>query len=317
MSFDPSALPDYVDQEKDALISAPVLGAKTSKLVEVQAGIKYKSALQLGDTTVTLQADVTCTRNPSGTTTFDKRDIEVFPLKEEEDLCVKDLRKKWLNRKIKPGSKDDQMPFAEWYMKRKMRKIAGANEQLMWRGDTASGVGNLNKFDGFLKQIDTEAVSIDGNTTSATSITEANIIAIIKGMYSSIPSELLPDDNGDTEQLDEVAILMGLDNIRTAMLAYVDKNFFHYTPELESKMEFVMPGTKIRIIGIPGLTGTDRMVAGQLSNFVAGVDLEGEEDDILMEYDKFERKIKYGSYWKLGVKIKIPSQIVEFTKDTP
>jgi hypothetical protein len=208
---------------------------------------------------------------------------------------------------LKAGSKDDEIPFEKEYTEMKVAKISAVNEVAIWQGDTTSGDVNLNKFDGLLKLIDAEAAVIDGNTTGATSITSANIIAIINGVYESIPAELLA--KGD------VAILAGSDTFRTYSMALVAANMYHYNGESQN-MEIILPGTNVKLIALEGLTGTDRIVAGRIGSegaFIVGTDLENEEETFEMWYSKDDKVVKFDVAYKMGTQIKFPFEIVEFT----
>ena len=306
MAFDVSGLPDYVDQNRDGLIAKTVASAKSTQILDLQTGFKSSGAINRLDTDVVLQADA-CGRTPSGTTVLDQRILTVGQIKVEEDLCVKDLNKKYTQHEVKAGSKDDVVPFEQEYTELKTKKIAAVNEVAIWQGDKASGTANLNKFDGLIKLIDAEATVIDGNVDNVTTKTSANIIAIVNGMYNSIPSQLL--EEGD------VALLMGSDDFRLYTQALVAANLYHYDGKA-ANMEIFIPATNVKAIALNGLTGTDRMFAGRIGSeggFVVGVDLENEEEEFDMWYSKDDKVVKFDAAYKMGTQIKFPEEIVEFT----
>jgi len=172
----------------------------------------------------------------------------------------------------------------------------------------------LNKFDGLLKIIDAEAGVIDGNTSAATAITSANVIGLINDIYAAIPSQLLEDEDGDT-QVSDLAILCGSDTFRTYVLALAAANLYHYDGQ-SNKMEIVIPATSIKLVALGGLTGTDRMTAGRIGSeggYVVGTDLENEEEDFDLWYSKEDKVVKFDVAYKMGTQIKFPEEIVEFT----
>ena len=139
MSFDVSALTDYVDENRDGLIGKTVIGAKSASILDLQTGYKTAGAINRIDTDVVLQADA-CGRTPSGTTTLDQRILTVGEIKVQEELCVRDLNKKYTQHQVKAGSNDDEVPFAQDYTSLKTKKINQVNEVAIWQGDILSDV---------------------------------------------------------------------------------------------------------------------------------------------------------------------------------
>jgi hypothetical protein len=201
------------------------------------------------------------------------------------------------------------VPFEKYYADLKIAKISAQNEIALWQGDTDSVDANLNKFDGFLKVIDAETDVVDGNLSSATSITSTNVIGLINDMYRAIPSKLLSKEN--------LTIMVGEDVFRTYTLALISANLFHYDGK-SSDMEIILPGTNTKVMALPGLNGTNRMIAAVIGddgqgNLVMGTDLAGEEETFEMWYSKDNRAVLFSTNYKLGAQVKIPSEIVEFT----
>lgn len=314
MAFDVTGLNDYVDENRDGLIGKTVAGAKSTRILDLQTGFKSAGAINRLDTDVVLQDGSACGRTPDGTTVIDQRILTVGEVKVEEDLCVKDLNKKYTQHQVKAGSKDDVVPFEAEYTALKVKKINQVNEVAIWQGDTLSATNNLDKFDGLIKLIDAEGTVVTGNTSAATAITAANIIGLVNDIYSVIPSQLLEAEDGDTDTSD-LAVLMGSDTFRTYVLALAAANLYHYSAE-SSKMEIMIPATNVKAIALGGLTGTDRMFAGRIGSdgaFVIGVDLENEEEEFEMWYSKDDKVVKFDAAWKMGTQIKFPEEIVEFT----
>lgn len=314
MAFDVSGLAAYVDQNRDGLIGKTVAGAKSTRVLDLQTGFKSAGAINRLDTDVILQDGSSCGRTASGTTTLDQRILTVGEITVAENLCVKDLNAKYTQHQVKPGSKDDEVPFEEEYTSLKTKKINQVNEVAIWQGDTDSVTVNLKRFDGLIKLIDAEASVIDGNTSAASSITSANVIGLVNDMYAAIPAALLEADGGDTD-VGDLAILMGSDTFRTYVLALAAANLYHYDAT-NSNLEIMIPATNVKAMALGGITGTDRMFAGKIGSsggFVVGVDLENEEEEFDMWYSKDDKVVKFDASWKMGTQIKWPEEIVEFT----
>ena len=246
MSLDVSGLSDYVDQNRDGLIAKTVAGAKSTSILDLQTGFKSAGAINRLDTDVVLQDGSSCGRTPNGTTTLDQRILTIGEIKVEENICVKDLNKKYTQHQVKAGSKDDVIPFEKEYTDLKTKKISAVNEVAIWQGDTLSGTANLARFDGLLKIIDAAAGVIDGNTSNASSITSTNVIGLINDIYKVIPSELL--EEGD------VAILVGNDTFRTYVLALAAANLYHYDAK-SVNMEIFIPATNTKVMDLTELIG--------------------------------------------------------------
>lgn len=305
MAYVVTALPDYVKQNNFPLLRRSVFGAKTAGLLTLQSGVKSSASLNIMDTEVVFQADG-CSRTASGDTTFTQRILEVAPIAIHQDFCPKALEKKYLQTELKAGSRQDEKPFEESFTELLADRIAATLETAIWQGDTAveNTNPNTNKFDGLLKLIDGASGVIDGNTGEAESITVSNIEAIMDAMYQAIPTSVL-----DAEDL---RIFIGMDVFRLYTIALKNSNLYHYDGQA-SDFEIVIPATNVRVVGVNGLNGTDRIVAARLSNLFLGVDLEDEEEDFEMWYSPDDRVVKLSVAFKYGVQFAFPDEIVEFT----
>jgi hypothetical protein len=303
MAYVVSSLTDYVKENNFPLLSASVFGAKSAGLMTVQSGIKSSSTINIMDTAVAFQADG-CSRTASGNTTFTQREITVGAIAIHQDFCPKDLNAKYTQTQLRAGSKDDAMPFEAEFTGLISSKIAATLETAIWKGDTGSGDANLNKFDGLIKLIDAASGVVDGNTGSTTAITAANAVAIVDGVYASIPVSILAED--------DVRIFMGVDAFRLYTTALKNANLFHYSADAQD-FEIIVPGTNVRVVAVNGLNGSNRIFAMRLSNMYLGVDLESEEEDFDMWYSADDRVVKFSTAFKYGVQVAFPSEIVEYT----
>jgi hypothetical protein len=304
MAFDVSALSNYTEENKQELITKTIFGGKTIGLMEVQAGIKSTETINIMDTDAVFQAGGTCGRTPSGTTSITQRPITVGKLRVDEDICPETLEAKYTQKYLSAGAKYDSVAFAAEWAARKIAKINNAMEVAVWQGDTGSGNVQLNKFDGLLKVIDAASGVVDGNLSSATSITDSNIIAIHHDIFATIPSELLNSP--------ELVILQGWDTFRKLQIKLTTNNWYQYNGE-SNNGELVMPGTNIRIIAVHGLNSTNRIIAAEKTNLYFGTDLLNDYEDFNTWYSQDDEVVKFSVKWKAGVQVAFPSQIVEFT----
>lgn len=315
MSFELSGLPDYVDQTNEELISSTVLGSKSTRVLDVQAGFKSAGDIHIFDTDAVFQDGSGCGFNASGTTSITPRTLTIGKIKVQEELCPDELRAKYTQHQLRAGTRgDEEIPFEQQYVDRKIAKINKSSEIAIWQGDTASGNAQLNKFDGLIKIIDAEADVIDGNTSGATSITVANIRGLVRDMYDALPDDLIEGEEGDNS-VTNLAVLCGSDVFRLYIKALEDANLYHYNAD-NTSLEIKIPGTNAVLMALGGLTGTDRMFAGRIGDeggFVIGVDMENDWEKFEMWYSKDDQVMKFDTKWKMGTQIKFPGEIVEFT----
>jgi hypothetical protein len=306
MAFNVTGLTNYTNEQSTELVVKSLFGGKTAALLQaagqVQVGVKSAEALNILDSDVYFQADG-CGYTASGNTTFSQRTITVGKIKVEETLCPKTLEAKWMQTQIAAGS-PEAVPFEEQIGNEKSSKIAKLLEVAMWQGDTATSNTNpnTNKFDGFVKIIG-DATAVDGNTTSATAITTANIDDLVDDMYAAIPA--------DIADADDLVLFVGIDTFKKYTTALRASNLFHYAADSEG-MEIMIPATNVKMVGVGGLNGTDKMYLGRLSNFFVGTDLANEEEEYRFWYSQDNDEVRFRVTCKYGVQVGFPDQIVEF-----
>jgi hypothetical protein len=271
------------------------------------------------ETDAVFQAYTGCGWNASGTTEFTQREIAVAATKVQENICLPELEAYWTQHLLKAGASHEngfQPAFEEAFMAQKAAKIAKQNELAMWRGDTGSGTAYLARFNGWLKILNDLGFGgagdpIEGNPTditTTTGITAANVEGIVDGVYKLIPSDILDKD--------DLFIGMGWDTFRTWAIAVKDSNLFNYKVDAAAGTA-ILPGTNVKVEALPGLTGTDQIVAGSWSNFYAGTDMMDDADKMEFYYAKEAQTHRFAAYWKLGVQIAFPQEVVNFKLVAP
>jgi len=308
MAFNVSALANYTNEQSTELVLKSLFGSKTAAILQaagqVQVGVKSAEALNILTSDVYFQTDG-CGYTASGNTTFSQRNITVGKIKVEETLCPKTLEAKWMQTQIAAGS-PTSAPFEEQIGQDKANNIAKLLEIAMWQGDTATTNTNpnTNKFDGFIKLIDAASAStVAGNTSSATSITVANVDDLIDNIYNVMPA--------DISDASDIVLWVGIDTFKKYTTALRNNNLFHYAADSEG-MEMMIPATNIRMIATGGLNGTNRMFLGRLSNFFVGTDLANEQEEYRFWYSQDSDEVRFRATMKYGVQFAFPDQIVQF-----
>jgi hypothetical protein len=308
MAFNVSALANYTNEQSTELVLKSLFGSKTAAILQaagqVQVGVKSAEALNILTSDVYFQTDG-CGFTSSGNTTFTQRVITVGKIKVEEDLCPKTLEAKWMQTQIAAGS-PTSIPFEEQIGQDKANNISKLLEIAMWQGDTATTNTNpnTNKFDGFIKLIDAASAStVAGNTSSATSITTANVDDLIDNIYNVIPA--------DIADASDLVLWVGIDTFKKYTTALRNNNLFHYAADSEG-MEITIPATNVKMIATGGLNGTNRMFLGRLNNFFVGTDLANELEEYKFWYSVDNDIVRFRATMKYGVQFAFPDQIVQF-----
>ena len=66
------------------------------------------------------------------------------------------------------------------------------------------------------------------------------------------------------------------------------------------------------MIGVGGLSGTNRMFLSRLSNLFVGTDLANEEEEYRFWYSQDNDEVRFRATMKYGVQIAFPDQLVQF-----
>jgi hypothetical protein len=178
------------------------------------------------------------------------------------------------------------------------------------QGDTGSVDVNKNKFNGFVKLIGAASGVVAANASTyisgapLSSITSANIISILDGVYAAIPAKVVAAD--------DMAIFVGQDTFRTYTIALKNANQFHYSFDGKADSELVLPGTSIKVIAVAGLNGTNKIYALRVSNMFLGTDLLNEDEKFEMFFAKEADEVRFAAEFKMGVNVAFPDEIVKF-----
>jgi hypothetical protein len=176
----------------------------------------------------------------------------------------------------------------------------------MWQGDTASGNPNINRFDGFVKVISNASPTLgNANPTTFTSISNSNIDDIIDQMYAQLPARVATKT--------DLVCFLGVDAFKLMLVNLKNANLYHYVADAPQSMELVYPGTNVKLIAVGGLTGTNKLAMGSLSNFFVGTDLANEEEVYKLWYSEDNDEVRFRTTFAYGVQVAYPAEIVYFT----
>ena len=296
-----SPLTTYTEQQRLPLITKAVFAARSAALFTKQVGIKSAAALNLMDTDANIAGGDVCGWSATGNTSFTQRNITVGRMKIQEALCPRQLEQYWMQSQLTAGSQYDGVPFEQAFAEQKALRIAEALENAIWQGNSYfSGVNQLlNAASGS---------TVSGNTAAISgSITTANVISIFDTIYTRIPQAILTKT--------DLVMFCGWDTFRTLVMAFKANTGVMYNQvDLQGLAdgEIVYPGTNIRVIAVPGLLGTNRIVATYLGNLFYGTDLLSDEEQFSIWVSRDNDSIRYQAAFKAGVNFAYPDLIVDW-----
>lgn len=298
MAFNNSALAAYVEHNSKKFATKAVAGSKTADLLisnsAFQAGVKGTSEILRMDADVNLQDANTCGRSALGGVTLTNKMLTVKPIKDEQDFCVKDLYGKYTSEMIAKGQnpEDESMDaeFVNSIMDYRAQKIANAIERLLWRGDTTAGAGNnLRFFDGIVKQVSTSSDKIVLTETGS------DILAKLQSVYNQMPVEIT--------EADDFRIFIGQDLWKTYVTVLGNRNL--YNPSDNNTVY----ATSAKIEVVPGLNGSNVIIAAKISDFQLGMDGTNDADKAELRYSMETKKYYMDFHVAVGITAIFTAQI--------
>ena len=309
MSFDVSGLTDYVNEQSKDLISRLYFEKTSSDYFTLQAGVKKTDALHLLAVTAFPQDGSGCSATASGDVNFTDRNLTVGQITYFSGFCMKDLIPKYTQTLLKAGNAEtDGMTFESEIADSIVKTIMEHNEVADWSGDTASGNVYINRYDGLIKIIDAATTAVAGNTSAATSITSGasgNVDTLVNNICNARPAKVKSAANQ--------VLFVGQDTFDKFVDTLNAKNLYNVDATSWANYSVSIPGKNVTLVGVVGLDGTNRMFLGTQENFFLGFDLQNDEEEFDMWYEKKDDKVYYRVKFKRGLQVAYPNEIVEFT----
>lgn len=293
-------LQNYVDGNRLPLIREAVLRAKSAYLFNLMTGVKGATNLNLLTTAVEFGDGTTCGWNEAGTSNISARTLTPGHLKVNMAFCEKALLKTALNHEVKIAANQKNLPFEEDFFKGIGDAIAANLEKALWQGDTASDDANLNKFDGLVKIIGASTPAANVSYTASDSVTTA-----VNKVYAALPAEVWSKG--------EVVLYMGEDQYRKYIQELIANGNIVITNAVEDipfKDSVLIPGTDVRVHGVAGLNGTNKMYASYKDNFVYGVDMTSDAEQYDFWYSQDNREFRLAVEFIAGVQVAYPDMVV-------
>lgn len=294
-----SALKNYLNANRDELVSNSIFSAKSTRLMQLQTGVKNVTAIVRMENDVVFQDGSQCGFNASGATAFTNRNLTPAFIKVNMSWCDKDLLKTWAAYRVAVGAGRAKMPFEEQILANLIKKIGAELEKALWQGDTTNGTGNLAVMDGLYTMM--------GADITSTVIPAANVQA--KGS-DTVFQRAMKLFNALPANIGEAAILMSTANFRTLVSDVLIANNYNMVVDYNENYELTLPHTNIKVYGVAGLDGVDALIATPLDNLYYGVDAEDDSEVFDLWYDPNTKLFKFDCEFAASVQYAIPENIL-------
>lgn len=288
MAINVSTLPDYIQANRDELFVKAIASTKTLDYIESMLGVKGKAALNYLDSTVVLADGETCGWNPQGDDTFTQKTVSTKLVTVNKEFCAKSMRSKWMSYDLSLAAGRENLPFEQKIAESNVAAIKKAVEKLIWQGDVTLGI------DGLLKQINTEegAIKVNGGTT---------ILEKVNKVIAAIPAGAL--EKG-------VNVFMSYTDFRSYVAAK-NAECCANMPVIDANVDYLVYAgdSRIKLVPVAGLEGTDKIVAAPYDALVYATDVEDSEGIFKMWFDEKEDKFLFKVLFTAGTAVKFNDEV--------
>ena len=288
MAINVSTLPDYIQENRDELFVKAIASTKTLDYIESMLGVKGKAALNYLNSTVVLADGESCGWNPQGDDTFTQKTVSTKLVTVNKEFCAKQMRSKWMSYDLSLAAGRENLPFEQKIAESNVAAIKKAVEKLIWQGDVTLGI------DGLLKQINTEsgAVKVTGGTT---------ILEKVGKVIAAIPAGAL--EKG-------VNVFMSYTDFRSYVEAK-NAECCGNMPVIDANVDYLVYAgdSRIKLVPVAGLEGTDKIVAAPYDALVYATDVEDSEGIFKMWFDEKEDKFLFKVLFTAGTAVKYNDEV--------
>lgn len=309
MAYDVSGLVDYIDELsasgdiwKSIVLSgdtAPTLAQFQTKYNELKLPIleSDRDIFQDGDN---------CTFSASGNLDITQTSIDLCNLKVNQEFCPRDLEDKFTGIYLPSGQNYDSLPLGAMHIDRILQQCQAQNELLTWQGDIISGANSLALCDGFNFIVeDSSASTAGGDHTGVGAISNTTALGQVEAL---VDAAIANADTSAAVHNGMFIMYMGHDTFRDYNVNY-RSDFAGGYIHADAMGTTMVQGTRVEMIPVAGLTGTDFMYLTPRNNFSTAMDLAADKGDVRVGLDEREELIWVKLRWKQGFGVRDFSQI--------
>lgn len=284
-----TSLPEYVNQNNNELLIKAMTGAKTLRYIEQMLGVKGKTTLNILNSTVVFADGSECGFNAEGADTLSQRVLEPVVIKINKEWCDRTLIDTFANHELRLVAGGETMPFEEKFADSNVAVIAKELDKLIWQGnDTLGAKGFID----LASELNSGVVTAEGATISAT----------VDAVYSKIP----------TEALDRGAVIFMSETNYRAYVSSLNASCCGNIPVIDARageMPYV-GDSRVTIVGVGGLEGTNYVVGSAKDNLVYGTDIRDAHAEYKLWYSDDADLFRFKVLFNAGVQYKFPSEFV-------
>lgn len=331
-----SGLTKYADQLANDIMRTPIALSVSRNYVRVQEGVKYNAPLNLLSSVMVWQ-DSACgtilANGGTGSTTLTQASVIVDPIMIEETICLvgaNSLEQYWTGVEMSLGSYYDTLtPDVFWkaFTANHLEQITFGVGKGMWLGSktgaTFSTDPNMLKTTGFLKLIDstysasiipvgatTSTYPVTYGSTASGALTVANGYDVVQAM-----NLLVPDSIAEKEDLYAYMSVANYKMYTASLITKFQNAVYQNGPkELNGRRVFMIdhPGSMIHVVGLPELSGSNRIILTNKENLTLGTDLQSDFETFSIKYESLINAVVFRALWKQGVQIAFPQNVVMY-----
>ncbi len=296
MAFDVATLDAFNNETAGELIVKAIMGGSTIEYATVKEGVKYKEPINLFEVDLDIVDGRGCVTNTAGTASMTQRDIEVCQRSSHDGLCLRDLDTKYLGVMQPGGSYNESFTLVQEYSDQIVKGFQKANDSFLWGASVAGGdcVDGLN-------------LIITGSTAG---VVTAGTDAPTTGNIGDNIDLMLAALSDDVQDREDLTVFMSIANFRKYITWLRNENNYHFDPSAVenrgSLLEMMHPFANVKVVGVSGLNGSNRIVMGPAKHIVVGTDLLSDFSDFQLWYDINGDQLKHRVVTKLGVNIAYP-----------
>ena len=318
-NYDLGGLQNYVDQLNSDIISEAVLSPVTMDYVNVIPGIKGTMNVNLLSETLEVQTGTSCGWNNAGEVTFTTAPVTVQALKVNQSLCLQELNTLWLGQFLNAGSYNENAPFEQAIIDLQTKQIKRSNELRLWQANTGS-TGNFSgsTFPGFQQIFASASYTADGGVkltgqTALCSVTGSSATEKANNVLQQIDN-LINSMSADIYSREDIVIFMSEVQFKCYLQAVRNVNNFYIDSAAVGKVGSVYsifhPQTNYKVVGVPGLNGSNLIALGPQQFFLVGTDLTSDEDSFRAWWSQDFQEVRIMAAWKIGTAIAFPQFFV-------
>ncbi len=281
-------LPEYINNNREQLYVDSIVPNEL-RWFDLMLGVKHVEALHYLDSEIVLHA-AECGWSPEGSDTLSERYVEVHLVEIEKEFCYMSLKETYGNYQYKWEAGLETLPFEQKFAESNVAAVKRAVNELVWNGD-----GNLG-ITGFIDDIK----GVSGDTISFGSGDTA--VAKVDAMVAGLTAKMLRKG---------VRIFMSQTDYRNYVIES-NSTCCANRPVLDAASESITYAGDSRITLVPmeGLEGTDVMVAATPDALVYATDLKDSETHYDLFWDFKEQTFNLRILFAAGTAVRFPDEAI-------